>query len=285
MKNLRKTISVLLAMICLMMVVYTIFLRPYILTWGATDAEIEMPLLGDSLTDRISATRAITIDRPAAKVWYGISQIGSDREGFYSYEFIENLFGCEMSTPDSTWPDIEIGRYVPIVTVDENGEYSDGFYVIALEPERSFVLDRWGTFLVEANDDKSCRLIIRTEDTIPNSFAEHIKRFFFDPAHYFMERRMFLGIKGVLESEDNTDPLVRSDPFWFAALLLSGIGIILIAIFQHRPLDLIPVFLNGLLWLLTFIILPPLPLYGGALLLITAISLWYLLKQGGSVDS
>jgi hypothetical protein len=243
-----------------------------------------MPLLGDTLTERISATRAITINKPAPEVWKSITQIGSDREGFFSYAFIEKLFDCEMASSDSTWPDIKIGRYVPIVTVDENGEYSDGFYVIALEPERSFVLDRWGTFLVEAIDDKSCRLIIRTKDTIPNNFAEHIERFFFDPAHYFMERRMFLGIKGVIESDENCDPMVRSDPYWFAALLLSGIGIILMAIFQHKLLDFLLIFMNGFLWLLAFLIFPSLTIYGGALLLTTLISLWYLFKQGGSVD-
>ena len=49
-------------------------------------------------------TRAIVIGAPAAEVWPWVAQIGQDRGGFYSYELLENLAGCELTNLDQLLP-------------------------------------------------------------------------------------------------------------------------------------------------------------------------------------
>jgi hypothetical protein len=44
----------------------------------------------------MEAARAVTIDAPVEDVWPWLAQIGQDRAGFYSYEWLENLAGCRM---------------------------------------------------------------------------------------------------------------------------------------------------------------------------------------------
>ncbi|HEX2706417.1 MAG TPA: hypothetical protein VHM66_00225, partial [Solirubrobacterales bacterium] len=68
---------------------YSKLLRRPILTWGATEAEAAAGLPGDALLadPDCVATRAISIDAPAAAVWLWIAQMGpSPRGGAYTYD-------------------------------------------------------------------------------------------------------------------------------------------------------------------------------------------------------
>ena len=59
-----------------------------------------MTLPGDELMRRadLTATRAITIRADADAVWPWIAQLGQGRGGFYSYDRLENLLGCDIHT-------------------------------------------------------------------------------------------------------------------------------------------------------------------------------------------
>src|SRR5918994_7083921 len=75
---------------------YALVVRPWHLRWGATEEGIAKPLPGDELVPNpaIESTRAITVNAPVEEVWPWLAQIGQDRGGFYSYEWLENLAGC-----------------------------------------------------------------------------------------------------------------------------------------------------------------------------------------------
>lgn len=77
---------------------YVFLVRPWHLFWGATREEVLARLPGDDLVQQPKgeATHAITIHAPAAQVWPWLVQLGQDRAGFYSYTWLENLFGCHM---------------------------------------------------------------------------------------------------------------------------------------------------------------------------------------------
>lgn len=51
-----------------------------------------------------SVTRALTIHAPVDAVWPWLAQLGPDRGGFYSYELLEDLAGCEMEHADRILP-------------------------------------------------------------------------------------------------------------------------------------------------------------------------------------
>jgi hypothetical protein len=61
-----------------------------------------MSLPGDDLivSADLTATRAITVRASAGQVWPWIAQLGQGRGGFYSYDFLENLAGCDIHSAD-----------------------------------------------------------------------------------------------------------------------------------------------------------------------------------------
>jgi hypothetical protein len=95
------------------------------LRWGATPEECSRPLPGDDplpVADLV-ATRAITIPAAPATVWPWIAQMGQGRGGFYSYDRLENVFGCEVHSADRIvpeWQQVAVGdpfRLHPQVTL------------------------------------------------------------------------------------------------------------------------------------------------------------------------
>lgn len=91
--------------------------RRGVLTWGATEDEVRAVLPGDELAPNadLVATRAVDIDAAPHEVWPWLAQIGSGRGGMYSYDALENVVGCEMSSADDVvpeWQDIEVGDVV-----------------------------------------------------------------------------------------------------------------------------------------------------------------------------
>jgi hypothetical protein len=112
--------------------------RRWQLRWGATGQEAGGCLPGDDIiaTPDLTATRAITIDTPIGQVWPWIAQLGQGRGGFYSYDFLENLVGCDIHNANRimlAWQDISPGdqiRLAPQVALA----------VATVEPGQSLVL-------------------------------------------------------------------------------------------------------------------------------------------------
>lgn len=87
------------------------------LRWGAGAAVTGMGLPGDELVGRarLTATRAITVRATAAEVWPWIAQLGQARGGFYSYDVLENLVGCDIHSADRivpAWQSVDVGDQV-----------------------------------------------------------------------------------------------------------------------------------------------------------------------------
>src|ERR1700719_1900264 len=117
---------------------YVVVGRARQLRWGATDQECEALLPGDDLIANadITATRAITIRVAADQVWPWIAQLGQGRGGFYSYDFLENLVGCDIHSSDRIvpeWQDIVVGDEVRLAP-------QLGLAVASVEQRRSLVL-------------------------------------------------------------------------------------------------------------------------------------------------
>ncbi|MEY8566429.1 hypothetical protein AALF15_07635 [Corynebacteriaceae bacterium 7-707] len=75
-------------------------------TWGSTWEERRRSLPGDSLAcPHFQADRAVTIPAQPQDVWPWLMQLGQDRGGFYSWEFLENLVGCEIHGVDALRPE------------------------------------------------------------------------------------------------------------------------------------------------------------------------------------
>ncbi len=100
-------------------VVYALIIRPWHMRLGATDAEVDRTLPGDHYIahPRATATHVITINASAAEIWPWLVQIGQARGGFYSYDWLENLFGCDIRNADRILPEfqhLEVGDGVKL---------------------------------------------------------------------------------------------------------------------------------------------------------------------------
>ena len=85
--------------------------------WGATGEELAATLPGDQLVPQpgLTTTRAVTINARAADVWPWIAQLGQGRGGFYSYDALENLMGCDIHSADQivpAWQGVAVGAQV-----------------------------------------------------------------------------------------------------------------------------------------------------------------------------
>jgi hypothetical protein len=117
---------------------YILLARPRQLRWGATGQESVEPLPGDDLIVNadLTATRAITVRASADQVWPWVAQLGQGRGGFYSYDFLENLVGCDIHSADRIvpeWQDVGVGDEVKL-------HPEVALAVAALEPGRSLVV-------------------------------------------------------------------------------------------------------------------------------------------------
>ena len=188
---------------------YILFGRPRQLRWGASARECEASLPGDDLivSPDLVATRAITIRASADRVWPWIAQLGQGRGGFYSYDFLENLVGCDIHSADRIvpqWQDIKIGDQIKLAP-------TAGLEVIALEPGRSLVLrggvpvgtipppyDFTWAWVLRDEPDGTARLLVRER----YAYTRPSARFLVEPVEavsFVMSQKMLRGIRNRAE--------------------------------------------------------------------------------------
>ena len=185
--------------------VYGLWLRPRHLRWGATDEEVLEALPGDEWTPqaRGRATHAITIQAPVAEVWKWLIQIGSNKGGFYSYSWLENLFGCRLRNATRIVPEFQNLTATDSVWLHPK---APPLPVVCLEENRSFVLGSnmgepgtWGFYLTPLGANAT-RLLVRNRGDWKLGMLRSLFQYgVYEPAHFLMERKMLLTIKRLAE--------------------------------------------------------------------------------------
>lgn len=112
-----------------------------------TDEEKKKTLPGDELLggepNRMRGTLAITVNAPREKVWPYLAQIGQRRAGFYSFGWLERLFGFHIYntfTVIDEWQNMVIGEYI---FYHQNGigsevrDFKKGEYFTSLSDSRN----------------------------------------------------------------------------------------------------------------------------------------------------
>jgi hypothetical protein len=76
---------------------------------GAAPQEVTGALPGDDLVPepRLGYTRAVMIEASPQAVWQWLVQIGQGRGGLYSFDALENLFGCDLHSAESVRPELQ----------------------------------------------------------------------------------------------------------------------------------------------------------------------------------
>ena len=178
--------------------------------WGATDDEAAAFLPGDELvrSPTWKYTHAITIVAPRAAVWPWLVQIGQGRGGFYSYQSLENLVGCDIHNVLELRPELQTLHVGDTVRMHANGF---GPTVSILEPERALVLGgppnangsqaSWGVYLLQTPEGIT-RLVERGRHRVGRGVLERFGfgPYLIDPIGFVMSRRMLKRIKRLAEA-------------------------------------------------------------------------------------
>ncbi|SRR6266849_2050451 len=219
-------------------VAFFLIVRPWYLRWGATDDEMRRPLPGDEIIASAVAqeTRAITIQAPIGRAWPWMAQLGQDRGGFYSYDLLENLVGCEMPTEDRLSPEKQswqVGDKLWMYPKRKAGgigfatlhvylagrALGFGTHVAGTPPTGPE--DGSWSFVLEPVDASTTRLLIRGRGASGRSLlGVAFDRSIFEPIHFMMERRMMLGIKQLSEGSSRGRILNHVQVAFFALALV-----------------------------------------------------------------
>jgi len=202
------------------LIVAHLVLTPFIgrrrLHWGATLDEANATLPGDELVPqpKWSYTYAVTVKAAPARVWPWIVQIGQGRGGFYSYQTLENLVGCQIHNvveilPEHQHPavgdEVRLHPTTPalrVAIVDPPGSFVIHGVPAEVGADQSFATSTWQLVLTETTNG-STRLLMRgRSDYSP----EPLNRLFFgrlplEPIMFVMSRKMLLEIKRLAEAE------------------------------------------------------------------------------------
>lgn len=208
-------------------VAYTGFIigvRPWHSSWGSTQSERQMVMIGDPPLgeSHYRIDHVVSIEAPVDAVWPWIAQIGQDRAGFYSYDWLERAFGARIQNSDSivtAWQENRVGNLIRAVQPTYLGGVFGpelGWKIKAMEQGRAMVLENWGAFVVETVGPTTSRLHIRTRGagvpTVAGIAITPASLLLFEPAHFVMERRMLLGIKSRAESHIGITLAVKPAP-------------------------------------------------------------------------
>ena len=182
--------------------------------WGTIGTEPTDPLPGDQLVSdpRWSCTLGISVDAAPEAVWPWVAQIGQGRGGFYTYETLENLVGCEITNTTEILPvhqrpavgeEIYLHPDTPPMRIE------------IVDPPKALVLfgspaeigneDSWGVsswqFVVIGRPDGGSRFLTRTRYDYSSDWKSRLMfgRFPIEAISFVMSRKMMREIKRLAE--------------------------------------------------------------------------------------
>ena len=169
--------------------------------WGTTATDLTRVMAGDAavVDPTYSATLAITVDARPEHIWPWLVQMGYQRGGLYSYDWLDRLFGyLDRPSADAVlaqFQQLAVGDQIPIGR-------GQGFPVAAIEPYRALVLSGAGDgfawvwqFGLYPVDQARTRLVSRNRVRVPRTVGSWLFMRVIEPAAFLMTRRMLLGVK------------------------------------------------------------------------------------------
>ncbi len=184
--------------------VYLRFIRPWHLRWGAKNEELQRPMPGDDEIQKplYATTRAVTINAEPADIWPWLVQMGYQRGGLYSYDWLDRLFGIlDRPSADRIIPEFQYLQAGDVIPLGAGPSWP----VKALEPNQSLLIllrnpqnPEFGVtwvWALDPLDERHTRLVSRVRCRLPLTLGGVFMLLLLEPAGFIMERKMLLGIK------------------------------------------------------------------------------------------
>jgi hypothetical protein len=180
---------------------YWFLARRWFERWGSTATDLARVMAGDAavVDSTYSATLAITVNARPEHIWPWLVQMGYQRGGLYSYDWLDRLFGyLDRPSADSIlaqFQQLAVGDEIPIGR-------GQGFPVTAIEPYQALVLSGDGDgfawvwqFGLYPVDQIRTRLVSRNRVRVRRTVGSWLFMRMIEPAAFLMTRRMLLGVK------------------------------------------------------------------------------------------
>ena len=212
----RASAAVIAQAVACAVLLYAFWVRPRLLTWGATAEEVATTYPGDELVpdaDGSVFTMATTLPAPPEKVGPWLVQMGFGRAGWDSWDRLDNAGNPSADRIVPEWQGVQVGQRLI--------EASDGrnwFTVELVDPNRALVLrtiidllsgrsvdpngplprayaDGVWSFNLRPADGGQTRLVARSRGkTRPALLTRPFGLAVGDPAHFIMQPRQFHGL-------------------------------------------------------------------------------------------
>jgi hypothetical protein len=169
--------------------------------WGTTPSDLSRVMAGDGLIGdpTYSGTMAVIVNARPDDIWPWLVQMGYQRGGLYSYDWLDRLFGF-LDRPSATcilpeFQHLAVGDEIPLGR-------GPGWPVAVMEARRALVLDmrnmggidwvwQFGLYPI---DEKRTRLVSRSR-VRSRTVRAWLLTSAIEPAGFIMTRRMLLGLK------------------------------------------------------------------------------------------
>jgi hypothetical protein len=175
--------------------------RRWMNQWGASPSDLARVMAGDSLLPgpSYSGTTAIVVNATPEDIWPWLVQLGYQRGGLYSYDWLDRLFGY-LDRPSATsilseFQHLAVGDHIPLGR-------GPSWPVAIVEPNRALVLDmrnmggldwvwQFGLYPI---DETRTQLVSRSCVRARAVWARLLTHAI-EPAGFVMTRRMLVGLK------------------------------------------------------------------------------------------
>jgi hypothetical protein len=197
--------------------IYALWIRPQLLSWGATGDETGRAYPGDDLVPDADdgATMATTLPAPPERVWPWLAQMGGDRGGWYGWDWLDNNGQPSADRVVPEWQSLKVGQHLAAASAP--GARGPNWFTVAIvEPNRTLVLQSsyslpsgqgfdlragavpqayvhgiWGFHLRPAPGGRT-RLVARARScSRPRPLTRPLGVLVFEPMHFIMQTRQF----------------------------------------------------------------------------------------------
>jgi hypothetical protein len=187
-----------LGMLILAAGIYAWVVKPWHMRWGASDAETVRPMPGDGLIPGAGqATRAITIAALPEEIWPWLIQLGFEKAGWYSYDWIDNDSRPSADRVIAEYQDLNVGDKILVMP-------EMGFVVRSIDEPKSIVsvLEDGSTSwcLAPYGSNGSTRLVSRWRPKFEKSPASFFLTMLSEPGTFIMEQKMLRSIRDRVEA-------------------------------------------------------------------------------------
>jgi len=196
------------------LLLYWFPIRRWMSRWGTPPSDVRRIMAGDGLLadPTYSGTMTVIVNARPEHMWPWLVQIGYQRGGLYSYDWLDRLFGyLDRPSARRILPEFQhlaVGDQIPLGR-------GPSWPVALAEPNRALVLDMrnmpgidwvW-QFGLYPLDDTRTQLVSRSRVRARTLWAR-LMTYAIEPAGFLMTRRMLLGLK---ERAEGVESLPRRD--------------------------------------------------------------------------